>query len=76
MILIDTIPTCVPETNLKQTEIPAPTFYPGYLTECTRNEDCRDSYLSGLTGPLERLFSCHICKQEGYIPFTSVRTEG
>lgn len=51
-------------------------MFPGYIEKCTLNEDCQEVYLGGLTGTLERLFSCHVCKQEGYIPFVSVRTEG
>lgn len=62
MILIDNVPTCVSNQELKQEEISTPTFYPGYMEECTLNEQCREEYLGGLTGSLERLFSCHLCK--------------
>lgn len=46
------------------------------MEECKLNEQCREEYLGGLPASLERLFSCHLCKQEGYIPFVSVRSEG
>ena len=62
MILIDGVPTCVSDEDLEQEETATPTFYPGYMENCTLNEQCREDILGGLPGTLERLFSCHLCK--------------
>lgn len=76
MTLVDSVPTCVPDELFKQDEASTPNFFPGYIHTCEPNEHCLKTYLGGLSGEVDRLFSCHVCEYDGFIPFALVRTNG
>lgn len=49
-----------------------PLIYAGHISACTRMTDCSATMYEGLGAGLDALYSCHKCKSDTKIPFTSV----
>ena len=55
--------------NLSESQ--APYWFPGYIPECAADEECDSVVYENLSGPLEKLFSCHKCVTDTKIPFVA-----
>ena len=65
---------CVHNDTFVENVAQSPTFFKGYINQCSQQDTCVNYYVGGISSTLSRLFSCHVCTFKDMIPFVSVNT--